>query len=60
MANLPDCPQSLKSIQHYLKAAQEHDSRDAVISYWCRFYAVQMGLKITTHSAEETKLFIGE
>lgn len=56
--NLPDCPPSLKSIQHYLKAAQEHDARDVVVSYWCRFYAVQLGLKIKTNQPDETKLFI--
>lgn len=34
---LPPCPTSLKSVQHHLKAAAEHDDRDPVISYWCKY-----------------------
>ena len=29
-------PPNLKSIQHYLKTADEHDKRDQVISYYCK------------------------
>ncbi|KAH8395275.1 hypothetical protein KR222_005217 [Zaprionus bogoriensis] len=55
---LPPCPPTLKSIQHFLKLAQEHDSRDVVIAYWARLYALQVGLKASTQSAEETKLLL--
>ncbi|XP_064541683.1 vacuolar protein sorting-associated protein VTA1 homolog [Drosophila montana] len=54
----PPCPPTLKSIQHFLKLAQEHDSRDVVIAYWARLYALQVGLKASTQSAEETKLLL--
>ncbi|XP_034108360.1 vacuolar protein sorting-associated protein VTA1 homolog [Drosophila albomicans] len=54
----PPCPPSLKSIQHFLKLAQEHDSRDVVIAYWARLYALQIGLKASSQSAEETKLLL--
>ncbi|KAH8316814.1 hypothetical protein KR074_010899 [Drosophila pseudoananassae] len=54
----PPCPPSLKSIQHFLKLAQEHDSRDFVIAYWARLYALQVGLKMSTQTAEETKLLL--
>lgn len=54
----PPCPPSLKSIQHFLKLAQEHDSRDFVIAYWARLYALQVGLKASTQTAEETKLLL--
>ncbi|KAH8365621.1 hypothetical protein KR093_002862 [Drosophila rubida] len=54
----PPCPPSLKSIQHFLKLAQEHDSRDVVIAYWARLYALQVGLKASSQSAEETKLLL--
>uniref|UniRef100_A0A1L8DWR8 Putative vacuolar protein n=1 Tax=Nyssomyia neivai TaxID=330878 RepID=A0A1L8DWR8_9DIPT len=53
-----ECPPSLKSIAHYLKTAVEHDSRDVIVAYWARLYALQMGLKLSSHLPEETKLFI--
>lgn len=60
-ANIPDCPPSLKSIQHYLKTAAEHDTRDPIISYWCRLHALQLGLKISTKKTpEETTMLMGE
>lgn len=34
---LPPIPASLKGIQHYLKIATEHDQRDPVVSYWCKY-----------------------
>ncbi|EDW80152.1 uncharacterized protein Dwil_GK23648 [Drosophila willistoni] len=54
----PPCPPSLKSIQHFLKLAQEHDNRDVIIAYWARLYALQVGLKASTQSPEETKLLL--
>lgn len=54
----PDCPISLKPIQHYLKTAQEHDSRDIIVSYWCRLYALQTGLKLSKQQPDESKLLI--
>ncbi|XP_063378840.1 vacuolar protein sorting-associated protein VTA1 homolog [Cydia fagiglandana] len=59
MANIPECPPSLKSIQHYLKVATEHEARDPVIAYWCRLHALQVGLKATTKKTpEETKVLM--
>ncbi|XP_055626362.1 vacuolar protein sorting-associated protein VTA1 homolog [Toxorhynchites rutilus septentrionalis] len=57
-SNFPEVPASLKLIAHYLKTAQEHDSRDAIVSYWCRLYALQLGLKINSQGSEERKLLI--
>ncbi|XP_061386122.1 vacuolar protein sorting-associated protein VTA1 homolog [Musca vetustissima] len=54
----PPCPASLKQIQHFLKIAQEHDSRDIVVAYWSRLYALQVALKLTTQQPEETKLLL--
>lgn len=59
-ANIPECPPSLKNIQHYLKTAAEHDARDPVVSYWARLHALQTGLKITTNKTpDETKFLMG-
>lgn len=38
MAQIPECPESLKKIQHYLKIASEHDNKDPIISYWCKLF----------------------
>lgn len=38
--DLSDIPTSMKSIQHYLKIASQHDSRDLVISYWGMFFII--------------------
>jgi hypothetical protein len=35
---LPSCPATLKAIQHYLNTAAEHDQRDPVVSYWCKYF----------------------
>ena len=50
--SLPACPPSLKSIQHYLKIASEHETRDPVITYWARITALQNGLSIDKSSKE--------
>lgn len=57
-ANFPEIPATLKPIAHYLKTAQEHDARDAIVSYWCRLYALQLGLKINSQGLEERKFLI--
>ncbi|KAF8787029.1 vacuolar protein sorting-associated protein VTA1 homolog [Argiope bruennichi] len=58
MANFKLAPPGLKAIQPYLKIAEEHEKRDPSITYWCRFYAVQNGLKINDKSPENTNFFI--
>lgn len=50
--SLPACPPSLKSIQHFLKLAAEHDTRDPVVAYWARLTALQSGLAIDKSSKE--------
>ncbi|XP_055528851.1 vacuolar protein sorting-associated protein VTA1 homolog [Wyeomyia smithii] len=57
-SNLPEVPASLRAIGHYLKTAQEHDTRDAIVSYWCRLYALQLGLKINSQGPEERKFLV--
>lgn len=36
------------------------DERDPVVSYWCRLYGLQTGLKLSTKQPGETALFIGK
>ncbi|XP_066594950.1 vacuolar protein sorting-associated protein VTA1 homolog [Prorops nasuta] len=56
--DLPEVPPPLKNIQPYLKIASTHDERDPVISYWCRLYALQTGLKLSTKTSEETNFLL--
>ncbi|XP_014204426.1 vacuolar protein sorting-associated protein VTA1 homolog isoform X2 [Copidosoma floridanum] len=56
--DLPETPSQLKSIHPYLKIANEHDARDIVVSYWCRLYALQTGLKLSTKTTEETNFLL--
>uniref|UniRef100_A0A182PH97 Vta1/callose synthase N-terminal domain-containing protein n=1 Tax=Anopheles epiroticus TaxID=199890 RepID=A0A182PH97_9DIPT len=56
--NFPTLTQLLKPIQHYLKTAQEHDTRDPIVAYWCRLYALQLGLKIPNQGMEERKVLV--
>ncbi|BES92954.1 Vacuolar protein sorting-associated protein [Nesidiocoris tenuis] len=55
---LPPVPASLRSIQHYLKTAAEHEARDPVVAYWCRLYALQTALKIDKKSDEAKTLLV--
>lgn len=56
--DLPEIPSPLKGIQQYLKIATTHDQRDPVVSYWCRLYALQTGLKLSTKTSEETNFLL--
>ncbi|KAJ8009088.1 hypothetical protein DPEC_G00085230 [Dallia pectoralis] len=51
-------PPQLKSIQHHLKTAQEHEKRDPVVAYYCRLYAMQTGMKLDSKSPECRKFLI--
>lgn len=57
ITNLPPCPDNLKPMLHYIKAAIEHDNRDPVVAYWLRFHAVQLGIRIDGKS-KPAKQFI--
>ena len=50
--SLAAVPTSLKPIGHYLKTANEHETRDPIITYWCRLSALQNGLKLDKKSKE--------
>jgi len=56
--NLPPCPAALKPIQHFLKIAIEHDSRDVVVAYWARLTALQKGLEIDKSSPEALAILL--
>ena len=34
---LANVPPNFKSLQHYIKTATEHDKRDPVVSYYCKY-----------------------
>nr|XP_046229557.1 vacuolar protein sorting-associated protein VTA1 homolog isoform X2 [Scatophagus argus] len=51
-------PAQLKSIQHHLRTAQEHDKRDPVVAYYCRLYAMQTGMKLDSKTPECRKFLV--
>ncbi|EZA58733.1 Vacuolar protein sorting-associated protein VTA1-like protein [Ooceraea biroi] len=56
--DLPKIPARLKVIQQYLTIAAKHDERDCVVSYWCRLYALQKGLKLSSKTSEDTNFLM--
>jgi len=56
--SLPNCPTSIKPIQHYLKIATEHEKRDPVITYWCRLAALQNGMSLDKSSKESLAVLL--
>uniref|UniRef100_A0AAY5KCT7 Vacuolar protein sorting-associated protein VTA1 homolog n=1 Tax=Esox lucius TaxID=8010 RepID=A0AAY5KCT7_ESOLU len=51
-------PPQLKSIQHHLRTAQEHEKRDPVVAYYCRLYAMQTGMKLDSKTPECRKFLV--
>lgn len=55
--SIPPVPPTLKPCQTYLKLAADHEKINPTLTYWCRLYALQLGLKIDSKS-EENKAFL--
>ncbi|KAG7508252.1 hypothetical protein JOB18_007845 [Solea senegalensis] len=51
-------PAQLRSIQHHLRTAQEHENRDPVVAYYCRLYAMQTGMKLDSKTPECRKFLV--
>ncbi|XP_028676139.1 vacuolar protein sorting-associated protein VTA1 homolog isoform X1 [Erpetoichthys calabaricus] len=51
-------PAPLKTIQHHLRTALEHEKRDPVVAYYCKLYAVQTGMKLDSKSPECRKFLM--
>ncbi|KLO13962.1 DUF605-domain-containing protein [Schizopora paradoxa] len=48
-SSLPPPPSSLKLIHPYVLRADELQTKDPVMAYWCLYYAAQIGLDLKTH-----------
>ncbi|XP_030576998.1 vacuolar protein sorting-associated protein VTA1 homolog isoform X2 [Archocentrus centrarchus] len=51
-------PAQFRSIQHHLRTAQEHEKRDPVVTYYCRLYAMQTGMKLDSKTPECRKFLV--
>ncbi|XP_058247982.1 vacuolar protein sorting-associated protein VTA1 homolog isoform X2 [Hemibagrus wyckioides] len=51
-------PPQLKAIHHHYRTALEHDERDPVVSYYCRLYAMQTGMKLDSKTPECRKFLM--
>ena len=56
--SLPSPPATFKPVIAHLKLATDNESRDAVITYWIRYYAVQAAMRIDSKSAEAKAFLI--
>ncbi|KAF8167615.1 Vta1 like-domain-containing protein [Crassisporium funariophilum] len=56
LANLPPVPPALKPITPYLQRAEELRKQDPVISYWCAYYAAQVGISLKARDAASRDL----
>lgn len=57
MATAP--PAELKVIAPYIQRANELAKADPVMSYWCLYYAAQLGIPIKTKEKESKVFLIG-
>ena len=53
-------PPTLKSLQHYMKIASEHDKRNPVVAYYSRMYVPQQGIKIDSKTPDARNFLIGK
>ena len=53
-------PATLKSLQHYMKIAAEHDKRNPVVAYYARMYVAQQGIKIDSKTPDARNFLIGK
>ncbi|KAF8922023.1 hypothetical protein CPB85DRAFT_1465040 [Mucidula mucida] len=44
--NLPPIPPALKSVTPYLQRADELKGKEPIMSYWCTYYAAQVGIAL--------------
>ncbi|CAK6969597.1 vacuolar protein sorting-associated protein VTA1 homolog isoform X1 [Scomber scombrus] len=51
-------PAPLRSVQHHLRTASEHEKRDPVVAYYCRLYAMQTGMKLDSKTPECRKFLV--
>jgi len=55
---LPPLPDNFKPVGHLLKTAHEHETRDAVVTYWARLAAFQSAMAIDKKSKEAKAILI--
>merc|ERR1711988_1274315 len=56
--SLPPLPNNFKPVGHLLKTAHEHETRDAVVTYWARLAALQNAMVIDKKSKEAKAVLI--
>jgi len=49
---LANIPPNFKPLQHYIKTAAEHHTRDPAVAYYCRLYAMQKGMELDRKSPD--------
>ncbi|KAF9535674.1 Vta1 like-domain-containing protein [Crepidotus variabilis] len=52
LLGLPSVPAELKPVLPYLQRADELKKQDAIVSYWCAYYAAQVGIGIKARDTQ--------
>ncbi|KIM47740.1 hypothetical protein M413DRAFT_208471 [Hebeloma cylindrosporum] len=55
---LPPVPPELKAVSPFLSRAEELAKQDPIISYWCAYYAAQVGISLKARSTASRDLLI--
>ncbi|KDR85472.1 hypothetical protein GALMADRAFT_362969 [Galerina marginata CBS 339.88] len=55
---LPPVPPELKAVTPYLQRAEELKNQDPIVSYWCAYYAAQVGISLKARSAAARDLLL--
>ena len=58
MVSAADVPVSLKAVKPYIERAQELQSKDPVVAYHCRLYALQEAMKLRGQIPKEDMGFV--
>ncbi|XP_024869350.1 uncharacterized protein LOC112453040 [Temnothorax curvispinosus] len=56
--SVPSVISDMALLLKYLTVASKHDQRNNVVSYWCRLYALQTGLKLSIKTSAETNFLL--
>ncbi|KAF9056102.1 Vta1 like-domain-containing protein [Panaeolus papilionaceus] len=59
LLGLPPIPAELKGIIPYLQRAQELKKQDPIVSYWCAYYAAQIGISLKARDAASRDVLLG-
>ena len=55
---IEDIPSPLKGVLPFIKTATEFENRDPLVAYYCRTYAMHLGIKVNDKTNPQSKTFL--